>query len=158
LTADARGSDTSFKEETAAEYYDALTRLMFIDDLPAWSPHIRSAAALRKAPKRHLADPSLAGGALRLTVPRLRADLEYLGLLFESAVVHDLRLFAEVHGGDLYHYRDSRGRELDAVMVVPLGTLTPERPGPATKAASDGRRQCISYSSRYVNVCGYPIR
>jgi predicted AAA+ superfamily ATPase len=119
LTAAARGGDTSFKEETAAGYYDALTRLMIADDLPAWSPHIRSSATLRKAPKRHLADTSLAGGALRLTVPRLRADLEYLGLLFESAAIHDLRVFAQALGAELFHYRDSRGGELDAVMVLP---------------------------------------
>ncbi|MDR0594394.1 MAG: DUF4143 domain-containing protein [Bifidobacteriaceae bacterium] len=119
ITADARGGDRSFREETAAEYYDALTRLMFVDDLPAWSPHLRSAATLRKTPKRHLADPALAGGALGLTVPSLTADLQYFGLLFESLVVHDLRVYAESLGGRLFGYRDSGGAALDAVLVLP---------------------------------------
>ena len=42
------------------EYIDALARIFDIEDQPAWSAHLRSSATLRKEPKRHLADPSLA--------------------------------------------------------------------------------------------------
>ena len=56
---------------------------MAVEQLPAWSPHIRSADTLRKAPKRHFVDPSLAVGALGLSMDKLLRDLKYFGFLFE---------------------------------------------------------------------------
>jgi predicted AAA+ superfamily ATPase len=47
------------KEEPVSDYLNALEHLMAVEHLPAWSPHIRSADILRKAPKRHFVDPSL---------------------------------------------------------------------------------------------------
>ena len=71
---------------------------------------------LRKSPKRHFADPSLAVGALGLSIDRLTADLNYFGLLFESLVIRDLKIYADAGGGKVFHYRDSRGLEIDAVV------------------------------------------
>jgi predicted AAA+ superfamily ATPase len=115
IASDVRGGG-AFKEETAADYMDALSRLMILEDLPAWSPHIRSKAMLRQAPKRHFVDPSLACGALRFSRNKLLADLRYFGLLFESLVVRDLRVYAQALGGKLFHYRDSYGVEVDAIV------------------------------------------
>jgi predicted AAA+ superfamily ATPase len=120
MAADARGGGT-FKEETAADYIEALRRLMIVEDLPAWSPHIRSRAMLRQSPKRHFVDPSIACGALRLTPEKLMDDLNYLGLLFESLAIRDLRIYSQTIGGNLYHYRDSRGLEADAIIEKPDG-------------------------------------
>ena len=38
---------------TISDYLDALSRLMILYEQPAFNPHIRSAASLRKSPKRH---------------------------------------------------------------------------------------------------------
>lgn len=95
---------------------DALERLMFIEDLPAWNTHIRSSATLRQLPKRHFADPSLACGILQLDKSKLLSDLEYFGLLFESLVIRDLRIYAQTFGGKVRHYRDSSGLEVDAIV------------------------------------------
>ena len=111
--------DTSSDQETIAEYLEALERLMVVESLPAWSTHIRSADTLRKAPKRHFTDPSLAVGALGLTTGKLKSDLNYFGLLFESLVIRDLRIYAEVNDGKVYHYRDSRDMEIDVVIEYP---------------------------------------
>ncbi|MDR2372513.1 MAG: DUF4143 domain-containing protein [Bifidobacteriaceae bacterium] len=118
LAADAGGGDGPLAEETVAEYLSALTALMVEEDLPAWAPRIRSRARLRQRPKRHLADTSLCCAALGVGPDRLMADLEYLGLLFESAVIHDLRVHAAASGGKVYHYRDSNGVEADAVIEL----------------------------------------
>jgi predicted AAA+ superfamily ATPase len=106
----------AFKEETAADYLDALERLMFVEDLPAWNAHIRSSATLRQMPKRHFADPSLACGILQLDKQKLLGDLEYFGLLFKSLAVRDLRIYAQTAGGRVRHYRDSSGLEVDAIV------------------------------------------
>jgi len=87
LSKDTFGSDGHLDDETVAEYLAALERLMAVDNLPAWNTHIRSSDTLRKSPKRHFADPSLAIGALRLSVDKMTADLHYFGLLFESLVI-----------------------------------------------------------------------
>ena len=122
LAHDTGGSRGKVNDETIAEYLEALERLMVVEQLPAWSPHIRSADTLRKAPKRHFVDPSLAVGALGLSPGKLMADLNYLGFLFESLVIRDLRIYAGAHDGKVYHYRDSRDMEVDAIVEYPDGT------------------------------------
>ena len=93
-------------------YLEALRRLMVIEDQPAWAPHLRSTAVARKAAKRHFVDPSLA-------VAALRADLSFFGLLFESLVVRNLRIYASAVEGQVQHYRDSTGLEVDAIVSCP---------------------------------------
>ena len=122
LARDTGGNDSELNDGTVSEYLSELERLMAVDNLPAWNTHIRSADMLRKAPKRHFADPSLAVGALGLSVDKLIADLNYFGLLFESLVIHDLRVYADVGGGKVFHYRDSRGTEVDAIVEYADGT------------------------------------
>jgi len=60
--------------------------------------------------------------ALGLSPDRLLADLEYMGLLFESAVIHDLRVYAGALGAHLFHYRDSNGLEADVILEMPDGS------------------------------------
>jgi predicted AAA+ superfamily ATPase len=119
---DTGGGGVRVTDETIGEYLDALERLMSVEQLPAWSPHIRSADTLRKAPKHHFVDPSLAIGALGLSTKKLLADLNYFGFLFESLVIRDLRIYAEAHDGKVSHYRDSRNLEVDAIVEYPDNT------------------------------------
>lgn len=122
LSRDTGGNDSELNDETVSQYLNELERLMVVDHLPAWNTHIRSSHMLRKSPKRHFADPSLAIGALGLSIDKLLADLNYFGLLFESLVIHDLRVYADAGGGKVYHYRDSSGTEVDAIVEYADGT------------------------------------
>jgi predicted AAA+ superfamily ATPase len=122
LAKDTGGSDGDLDDETVSEYLFALERLMVIENLPAWNTHIRSSDMLRKSPKRHFSDPSLAVGALGLTTDKLLSDLNYFGLLFESLVIRDLRIYADASDGKVFHYRDSRGLEIDAIVEYADGT------------------------------------
>ncbi|NLB65105.1 MAG: ATP-binding protein [Lentisphaerae bacterium] len=121
LAADVRGGVGGFKEETAADYLSALERLMFVENLPAWSTHIRSSATLRQMVKRHFVDPSLACGVLGLNAEKLLKDLEYFGFVFESLAIRDLRIYAQQLGGEVRHYRDSSGLEVDAIVELGSG-------------------------------------
>ncbi len=102
-------------------YLDALRRLFLIDDQQAFNPNMRSSVRVGKTPKRHLADPSLAVAALGATAETLANDLNTFGFLFEAMCERDLRVYAQCAGGELYHYRDGRGREIDAVVTAPDG-------------------------------------
>ncbi len=89
---------------------------MVIEDQPAWAPHIRSRARLRKASKRHFVDPSLAVAALGATPTDLLEDLEFFGFVFESMVIRDLRIYAQAADAEVLQYEDSSGLEVDAVV------------------------------------------
>ena len=43
-------------------------------------------------------------------------------MLFESLVVHDLRVYADAIGAHVYKYRDSKKREADAVLQFADGS------------------------------------
>ncbi len=121
LAADAGGADGALDDDTVREYLTALERLMIVEDQPAWAPHLRSKSILRHAPKRHFVDPSLAVAALRATPDRLLKDLNLLGLLFESLVVRDLRVYARAADAEVFQYRDNTGLEIDAIVETADG-------------------------------------
>ena len=121
LTIEAGDPSAPLKADTAAAYLDALDRLMVVENQPAWSPHLRSRTTLREAPVRHFVDPSLAVAALRATPERLTADLEFLGLLFESMVIRDLRVHAQAADAQVFHYREKEGLEVDAIVEAADG-------------------------------------
>lgn len=102
---------------TVAAYLEALRRVFVVEDLPAWAVHLRSRARLRRSPKRHLADPSLAAASLRAGPERMWRDTGFLGQAFESLVVRDLRVYADANDATIHHYQDSNGHELDAVVA-----------------------------------------
>jgi predicted AAA+ superfamily ATPase len=113
--------DAPMKDDTVASYLQALGRLMILEDQPAWTPHLRSSYQLRTSPTRHFVDPSLAAAALRATPESLLADLNTLGLLFESLVIRDLRVYGQAVGAQITHYRDSSGLEVDAIVTTDGG-------------------------------------
>ena len=51
-----------------------------------------------------------------LNSKKLLNDLEYLGNIFESLVIRDLRIYAQTLGAKIYEYRDSNGVEADAIL------------------------------------------
>jgi len=122
LAKDISGSNGDLDSDTVVDYLNALEKLIAVDNLPAWNTHIRSSDMLRKAPKRHFADPSMAVGALGLSIDKMIADLNYFGLLFESLVIRDLKVYAEALNANVYHYRDSRDLEVDAIFEYADGT------------------------------------
>ena len=116
LAADASRSEDSISDDAVGHYVDALTRLFVVENQPAWQPHLRSRYRLRRTAKRHFVDPSLAIAALRSEPEALMRDLEFMGLLFESMVVRDLRIYAQAIGGEVDYYQDSSDLEVDAIV------------------------------------------
>jgi predicted AAA+ superfamily ATPase len=116
IAADASMGGRSVTDDTVSDYINALARLMIVEDQPAWNTHLRSSHALRTTPTRHFTDPSLAVAALRATPEALLKDLNTFGYLFESLVVRDLRVYAQPLDGEVFHYRDQSGLEVDAIV------------------------------------------
>ena len=125
LARDVAGDLGPVKEQTIHEYLRALDRLFVVENQAPFAPHLRSRARLRKAPKRHFADPSIAVAALRTSLDTIRRDPEFLGQLFESMVVRDLRVYAAGNDAEVYHYRDNTGLEVDAIIQTAAGQWLP---------------------------------
>lgn len=103
-------------EKTIANYLDVLKKLYIIEEIPAWSPNIRSKTSIRTSAKKSFVDPSIAVAALGITPKELIMDPKTYGLLFENLVNRDLSVYANAIGGKLSHYRDRFGLECDNVI------------------------------------------
>ena len=107
---------TTISDVTAANYIAVLERNYVIDDIEAWCPKLRSKAEIRVGKKRNLADPSLAVASLYASEMDLLKDFNTMGLVFESMVMRDLKVYAGAFSGQLFYYRDKNGLECDAII------------------------------------------
>lgn len=121
LLEDVRNAGIGVTEPTLRVYLNALRRLFVLDEVKAWAPTLRSRTPLRSTPVRHLCDPSIAAAALEVNPAGLLDDLATMGFLFESLCVRDLRVYARLLNGEIYHYRDKSGLEADAIVRLPDG-------------------------------------
>lgn len=112
----------SLTEETIASYINALKKIFVIEDVEAWNPNLRSKIAMRTSDTRYFVDPSIGVAALGLGVNDLMNDLNTMGLFFETLCIRDLRVYADILDGKVYHYRDHSGLECDAVIHLRNGS------------------------------------
>jgi predicted AAA+ superfamily ATPase len=118
---DMRGDAEDLSETTISDYINALTKIYFIENLPAWGPSLRSKTPLRTSPTRHFVDPSIAANLLKIDHNGIFKDFNTFGLLFESLVVRDLRVYADTINGEVFHYRDKMGLEVDTIVHLRNG-------------------------------------
>lgn len=113
--------DSKVSNETVASYTALLESLHILDDIPAWSPKLRSKTEIRSGSKRNFVDPSLAITALHATRENLLDDLNTLGFVFESLCLRDLNIYMDNLGGEVFYYRDKNGLECDAILHLDNG-------------------------------------
>jgi predicted AAA+ superfamily ATPase len=118
IHSDIAEDDKSLSPSTVQSYLKGLKRIFVIEDQPAWNPALRSKSRLRKTPKRHFIDPSIAVAALNTNPDGLLKDFNTFGYLFESLCIRDLRIYSQVLDGDVFHYRDNTGLESDAIIAL----------------------------------------
>lgn len=115
-------NDTSeISDKTIYSYINALKSIFVIEDMPAWSPNLRSKSAIRTLDTRYYVDPSIACAALGLGPDDLINDLNTFGFMFETLCVRDLRVYALSLDGSVFHFRDRTGLECDAVVHLRNG-------------------------------------
>jgi hypothetical protein len=108
--------DISLSMDTLDDYISALERLYVIQDIDAWCPAIRSKTAMRSAPKRCFADPSIAAAILGLNAAALETQLKTFGFIFEQMCIRDLRAYTADFNSRISYYRDRYGLEADLVL------------------------------------------
>ena len=117
----SRNTATMTSMSTVLAYVDYLQRIYMIWEQPAWRPELRSATRLRTTPKRHVTDPSLAAASLKAGPNKLKSDLNTFGFVFETMAARDLHVYAQSLGGQLCHYRDNSGLEIDSIIELDNG-------------------------------------
>lgn len=118
LFRDLVSNDEGLSDKTINDYILAMKKLYVLEDLPAWSPYLRSKRAIRITAKRHFIDPSISTAALRADSRKLLSDFRTFGYLFESLCIRDLRVYADSLDGSVYHYRDQLNFEVDAIIQL----------------------------------------
>lgn len=117
IVADLKTNETDgMSDVTVESYIKALKKIFVIEDMHAWNPNLRSKTAIRTSDTRYFVDPSIAVAALGVGPNDLLADLNTFGLLFETMVARDLRVYADALDGEVFHYRDKGDLECDAVL------------------------------------------
>lgn len=116
-----RGDRAKLDSDTFLKYKKTLEDLFVIYELPAWSFSLRSSVAVRVAPTHHFYDPSIALASLDISPSDLLNDPRSLGFFFEDMAIRDLSVYSGALGGKLKHYRDSVGREVDAILELENG-------------------------------------
>ncbi len=118
---DLKTNDPTICEKTLSSYLNALRKIFLVEDVPAWSPSLKSRLAIRSASKRQFVDPSVATAVLGATPGKLMNDFRYFGSLFESLCVRDMRVYAQPLDGEVRHYRDQTGLEADIIVALKDG-------------------------------------
>ena len=116
-----KNDKSSLDVDTIYSYIEALKRIFVVEESTAWKPNLRSQTAIRSSNTRYFVDPSIATAALGIGPTDLINDLNTFGLVFESLVIRDLRVYADAIDGKIYHYRDANGLECDAVIHLRNG-------------------------------------
>ena len=108
----------SISAPTFNDYITILGRLNLLSPQEAFSTNIRSSINVGKKSKRHLVDPSLSIAALGMNRDSCKNDLNTFGFMFEAMCERDLDVYSSNMDGELRHYRDDRGHEIDAIVKV----------------------------------------
>jgi hypothetical protein len=113
---DVQSQFSDISDSSLRNYLNALENLYIIDEIEAWNPNLRSKTVIRTSKKKSFIDPSIAAASLGISPNMLLHDLKTFGVLFENLVTRDLKVYANLYGGSLNHYRDKYGLECDAVI------------------------------------------
>jgi predicted AAA+ superfamily ATPase len=157
LASDLGGGEKPLDNSTVRTYLDSLERLMIIEDQPAWSPNIRSRSVLRSGSRHHFVDPTLAVAALRATPNLLLKVLKLFGLIFESLVVRDLRVYAQAMDAQILQYRDNTGLEVDIIVEAADGRWGAFEVKLGTTFIDEGAKNLLRFRNRIdTSKCGEP--
>lgn len=108
----------SFNEDTVYSYIGALKKIFVIEDMAAWCPNLKCKTPLRTSDTRYFTDPAMATAALGVGPGGLMNDLTAFGLVFETLVARDLRVYADALDGRVCHYLDKSGLECDMIVCL----------------------------------------
>ena len=143
ILADLVSNDSNMDIRTLKSYLLALEKLYVVEEIPAWSPSIRSKSAIRSSNKRGFVDPSIAVAALKLSPEALTQDLYTFGFIFETLCIRDLKVYSSSLGGEISYYHDKYGLKADAVLHLEDGRYALIEIKLGSKQIEDGAKHLL---------------
>ena len=113
---DVQSSEGEFAAKTLTSYLEKVRNLYILEEIPGWSPQLRSKVRLMSKEKRLFTDPSLAIAALGASPEKLLTDLQTYGGIFEGMCLRDLLVYSDANDARVFHYRDNSDLEIDAIV------------------------------------------
>ena len=131
----AIGADAGIRHNTVRSWLSVLEASFLILQLPAWHNNLRK--QIVKAPKLHLIDSGLSCALLGIQTPEQLRHHPLRGAIFESWVVSELYKQHLNQGliPKFFHYRESRGLEVDLIIEEANDLLAIEIKSGATVVA-----------------------
>ena len=145
---------TSISKNTLVKYLDAFKRMFLINNQEPYAPNIRSSLRVKQMEKRHFIDQSLACALLNFTPKKMMSDLNTMGFMFESLVIHDLSIYVSAINGKLYHYQDYKGNEIDAIIELEDGSWGAIEIKLGLNRAEEGAKNLIKVCDDIINNGG----
>ena len=145
------GNDAGISHNTARSWLSVLETSYIIHRLPSWHTNIRK--QIVKAPKLHFFDSGLSCYLLGIREPDQLYHHPLRGAIFESWVVSEI-FKALVHSGvqpRIFHYRETRGIEVDLLIEQPEGMDVVEIKSGAT-ISTDFFKSLERFSDRLKNT------
>lgn len=154
------GADAGISHNTVRNWLSVLETSYLTLHLPAWHNNIRK--QITKSPKLHLLDSGLACALLEIQAPEQLRHHPLRGPIFESWVVAELYKKRLNRGliPHFFHYRESRGLEVDLIIEEAGDLLAIEIKSAATLAQSFFQgvaRFCDAFASDQRRVSGQVV-
>lgn len=115
------GERSTLDDDTFLKYKKTLENLFVIYEMPARNLNLITSVSVRTSPTHQFIDTSIATMALGIKPNDLLLDLKSFEYFFEDFAVRDLTIYSELFNGELKHYRDSSGLEVDTIIKLPNG-------------------------------------
>lgn len=141
------GNDAGISHNTVRSWLSVLETSYILHRLPSWHTNIRK--QIVKTPKLHFFDSGLACYLLGIREPDQLFHHPLRGAIFESWVISEI-FKASVHSGiqpRIFHYRETRGIEIDLLIEQPEGMDVVEIKSGAT-ISSDFFKNLDRFSDR----------
>jgi predicted AAA+ superfamily ATPase len=145
---EVQSASGEFSGDALAAYLNIPREQFVLEEIPGWSPQLRSKARMLTGPKRFFTDPSLAAAAQGASPELYLNDWQAFGGVFEGLCLRDLQVYAELAGANLYHYHDNSDLEADAIMEFQDGSWAAFEIKLGEKEIAKGAKSLISLKEK----------
>ena len=156
IVKDVSRNGTVYANATISGYIGVLKSMFLIIAQEPWTPLLRSSARVRKTPKLHFTDPSLAAALLGARQEVLAKDPETAGFMFESLCYRDLCVYSSALKGEMFHYRNNTGLEVDEIIVLDDGRWAAAEVKMGTSKVDDAASNLLKLKAKVADEAGAP--
>ncbi|CAL59031.1 hypothetical protein MBOVJF4428_00296 [Mycoplasmopsis agalactiae] len=108
-------------------YLEFLNKMFLFDNLKPLAPNYRSSLRVKQLEKKYFSDQSLAYALLNIAAKKLTKDVNLYGILFETLVIRDLKIYTRANDAEVYQYQDYKDNEIDVIIELSGGDWCAKR-------------------------------